>query len=443
MRRILHQQLPLLPVKIAHEHARELEQISKVLDACPEVAELVHADLTRGVRADTGQEGLCADQVLRAGLIKQMNGFSYEVLAFHLADSSSYRWFCRLPLGKAPSKKALHRDISRIRPETWEAINRVVLGYAQREKIENGRKIRVDSTVEESNIHAPSDSTLLWDCVRTLARTMVCAREEVMFPFSDHRRRAKRRMLGCANKRKKAERVRQYRDLVKVTEKTVGYARVAVEKLEGSGSLTALAQAESLRHYIKLTEQVLDQTRRRVFDDEKVPTEEKIVSIFEPHTDIIVKDRRDTLYGHKLCLTVGASGLVTDCVIEQGNPADSSLAIRMIQRHKEIYGRPPRQAAFDGGFVSKANVAAIKEEGVEDVAFSKSRGIPITDMVKSAWVYKKLRNFRAGIEGCISFLKRVFGLRRCNWSGLQHFKAYTWLSIVTANLLIVARHMLA
>ena len=134
--------------------------------------------------------------------------------------------------------------------------------------------------------------------------------------------------------------------------------------------------------------------------------------------------------------------MILDCTIEEGNPADSTLAEKMIERQKEIYGQVPRQVAFDGGFASKANLETLKEKGVSDVMFHKKRGLKISDMTKSDWVYKKLRNFRAGAEGCISFIKRCFGLSRCTWKGFEHFKQYVWGSTVTANLLMLARHLL-
>ena len=442
MRRTLHRQRVLIPVPIDHEHARELAAMSQILDECPETVELVHADLIAGVRADTGQEGLSADQVMRAGVVKQMNAFSYAVLAFHLADSSSYRRFCRLPSDKAPSKSALQRDLKKVGPETWEAISRMIVKRACSMGIEDGSRVRVDCTVTETNIHRPTDSSLLLDCVRALVRELIRAQQIVGFAFSDHRRRAKRRALGIENTRKKTVRMQRYRDLVKVTAKTVGYAQIAVAALESEGPLEAMVLVDRLRELMRLSAQVLDQTRRRIFNRERVPVADKIVSIFEPHTDIIVKDRRETLYGHKLCLTIGASGLVLDALIETGNTADATLATQMIQRQADLYDGPPRQAAFDGGFVSRANLEAIKALGVQDVAFTKTRYIEVTEMVKSSWVYKRLRNFRAGIEGCISFLKRCFGLDRCNWRSFQSFKAYAWLSILTANLLIIARHTL-
>ena len=184
---------------------------------------------------------------------------------------------------------------------------------------------------------------------------------------------------------------------------------------------------------------MIEQTERRVLAGESVPAAEKIVSLFEPHTDIIVKDRRDVHYGHKLNLTSGASGLIFDVVVEQGNPADSACFVPMLERHIERFGTAPRQVAADGGYAAKDNVAAAKLAGVEDVAFHKKRGLHLEDMVRSPWVYRKLRNFRAGIEAGISCLKRAYGLARCTWKGLAHFKAYVWSSVVAHNLALMAR----
>ena len=135
--------------------------------------------------------------------------------------------------------------------------------------------------------------------------------------------------------------------------------------------------------------------------------------------------------------------MITDVVIESGNPSDSSLAVTMVNRHTDMYGKHPRQITFDGGFASKNNLKLIKAIGVSDVCFSKKRGLCISDMAKSTWVYKRLRDFRAGIEGMISYLKRSFGLRRCSWRGFESFKSYTWASVISANLLLLARRQLA
>lgn len=454
MRRIVHEQLHLVPAPIVHAHARELEQMSEVLDAMPEVVRWVRDDLIRRpakrIDPNKGREGLTAEQVLRALIVKQMNGFSYEELAFHLADSSSYRAFCRLGIDQKPPKKStLQKNIKRVRAQTWEWINQELLRYAVLKRVETGRKVRTDCTVVESNIHHPTDSSLLWDCVRVLARLQSEANETHGLNFTDHRRRAKRRAMGILNAKSDSQRRPLYRDLLRVTEKTVrGAERTAAELddlkvTDTMAMIRAGAIAHDLRHYVKLAERVLDQTERRVVRGEQVPATDKVVSIFEPHTDIIIKDRRETFYGHKICLTSGASGLVTDVVIEEGNPADVTLAVKMVERQRDFYGKAPRQVSFDGGFTSKKNLTDLKALGVEDVAFSKRAGLSITEMVKSTWVYRRLRNFRAGVEGVISFLKRGFGLGRCSWSGLKSFKAYVCASVVACNLLVLARHLIA
>lgn len=451
MRKILLDQLTLVAAAIDHPHAHELQAISERLEQVPETLALIHADLVRGVAyPQVGRAGMTAEQVLRCVLAKQMNSWSYRELAFHLADSLSYRRFCRFGVADAiPKKATLRRNIKRLRAETWEAINRSLLELARADGIENGRQVRTDCTVVETNIHEPTDSSLLWDCVRVLARLMKRSSERVEVLFTNHSRRAKRRFIGIRNAGTKAKRLPLYRDLLKVTVKTVQYAEHVAGALDNYvghtilDSVAAGALATELRHYITLASQVIDQTTRRVIHGESVPASEKIVSIFEEHTDIIVKDRRETLYGHKIALTTGKSGLVLDMTIEDGNPADSTLALKMVDRQVEIYGRAPRQISFDGAFASIKNLKDIKAAGVKDVCFSKARFLDIEEMVKSTWVYRKLRRFRAGIEAGVSFLKRCFGLDRCHWRGHASFKAYTWASVVAHNLLVLARHDLA
>ena len=153
-----------------------------------------------------------------------------------------------------------------------------------------------------------------------------------------------------------------------------------------------------------------------------MPAGDKLISLFEPHADIIVKGRREVEYGHKVTLTTGRSGLILDLAIEAGNPADSKRLLPMLERHIARYGKPPRQLAADGGFATTRNAA------------SGSR-----NMVRSRWVYRQLRNFRAGIEADISCLKRAYGLARCTWRGLDHFRAYVWSAVVAYNLALFAR----
>jgi IS5 family transposase len=442
MREKSKKQLPLMHLSSDHPQARELEAISRILDAEPTIAGLVHQDLCRGRELTaTGANGMSAEQVLRAAIVKQMFGYSYELLPFHLTDSISLRAFCRIGIAdKGFKKSAIAKNIKRISPASWEQINRMLVHHGKEHKVEKGRKVRMDCTVMESNIHAPTDSTLLFDCVRVLARLLNALRQHgVKLHFTDHGRRAKRRVLAVQYAKQEGQRKAAYRDLLKMARKTVGYATAAIPLAKNNAGLEGLALGAELERYVGLSRQVIDQTERRVLKGEKVPAAEKIVSIFEPHTDIIVKDRRQTHYGHKVCLCVGASNLITDCVITEGNPADSELTLTMLDRQQEIYGRYPLKVSLDGGFASKANLAAAKERQIKDVCFAKKRGLQVEEMCRSQWVYDRLRRFRAGVESVISWIKRCLGFDRCTWKGRRSFESYVWLSTVTANLMTLAR----
>ena len=435
--------MPLMAHILDHPQSKELELISGIIDANPTICGHILQDLNRGKSEAqrAGAKGMSAEQVLRCIVVKVLFDFTYEELAFHIVDSQSLRWFCRIGLAEVGFKKsALNRNIKAISDQTWESINRVMLGYAKQEGIEKGRKVRTDCTCVESNIHRPYDSTLLWDCVRVLTRLMTRCRDEFglkMATFSNHERRAKRRMLAVMNAKNKKQRNAAYVDLIKITGKVLGYARSTVKKHKSRTiAPSCFALLVDIEHYGQLTEKVIDQTHRRVVLGQSVAAADKVVSIFEPHTDIIVKDRRDTIFGHKICLTGGASNLILDCMIVEGNPADVDLAIPMLDRQKEIYGRYPLKVCFDGGFASKDNLKKAKaaSRNIKDVCFAKKRGLEETDMCRSEYVYHRLRRFRAGIESGISWLKRSMGLSRCMWKGWHAFKSYVWSSVVAANL---------
>ena len=442
--------MPLIEPASGHPQEMELEIISLLIDSTPTIYEYVLQDLNEGKaeKQNTGAEGMSADQIIRAAVVMRLYGFTYVQLAFHIYDSRALKRFCRIGIAdKGFGKSALNANIKRLSPHTWECISQDLLGHAEDENIEKGRKARIDCTVVESNIHDPLDSAQLFDSVRVLTRLLHKADDEfgIEIVFSDHVRRAKRRMVGIAYAKNEKQRNILYRDLLKVTKKTIGYA-ISAEQILGDLCATNILLFELLieiKHYGDLARQVYDQTYRRVIQGEDVPANQKVFSIFEEHTDIIIKDRRDIHFGHKICLTGGASNLILDCVILEGNPADTSLVEDMLDRQKQIYGRYPLKVALDGGFASKDNLSKAKERKIKDVCFSKKRGLEETDMCRSEYVYKKLRRFRAGIESGISWLKRSFGLTRCTWKGFRSFKSYVLSSVVAANLLTMARKKLS
>ena len=434
-------QATIFEVFAQHEIGCELKAISQWLDGQLPLVSLVAGDLRRqGVR-ETGRRGLPAETVLRCALLKQQRQLSYEELAFHLEDSASFRAFARLPLRWSPKKSVLHQTISAICASTWEAVNRALLVSAQQNKLESGATVRIDSTVSAALMHSPSDSTLLWDAVRVMTRLLRRAEALPGAPavrWRDRRRLAKKRARAIDYGRAKANKRTLYRELIAAAQATRAELQAAAE---GLAELVGMAERwrAGVDHYLPLIARIIAQSERRVLKGEAVPASEKLVSLFEPHADIIVKGGRDVQYGHKLNLATGKSGLILDVVVEAGNPADAERFLPMLDRQIARCGAPPRQTAADGGYASRDNLKQAKARGVQDVAFHKKCGIAVADMVKSPWVYRRLRNFRAGIEAGISCFKRAYGAARCTWRGLDHFNAYVWSAVVAHNLVLFAR----
>jgi IS5 family transposase len=251
------------------------------------------------------------------------------------------------------------------------------------------------------------------------------------------------------NARGDANRLPLYKQLIKTAQKVVGYAGVAVKELaaERCGSFEEIGVAAELRsaleHYIPLAEHVIDQATRRILQGENVPAQGKIVSIFEPHADIIKKGQREIIYGHKIFLTGGKSNLVLDCSVERGNPADTGQFLPALQRHNQRFGKVPKDVATDGGFASKDNAKKAREAGVTNIVFSALKGNVLAELVQSERIYKRLRKWRAGIEGVISTVKRAYGLVRCNWRSFESFQAYVQLAVIAYNLKTLALKLLA
>ena len=456
MRQIRQEQIPILEPCGKHQFSKLLEKISMMLDEHPTIAKSAFSDLTnKGKHLDLGRRSLSADQVVRAAILGRLLGCSYRDLDFNLEDSSAGRRFVRLGLGWKPKKSVLQKDIKRLKPLTWELINSVILDYAKDIKFEDGKKVRTDTTTVEANIHHPTDSQLLSDCIRVVTRLLCQSLEQLPgleLEFKVHLNRAQRRAMEIHNpsqkKNAKRKRKKAYKDLLKITKWTYDYGRNAIPVLRSFKGIRlfddviALDFAQRLEALLPLVERVIDQTHRRVLQGESVPADEKIVSIFEEHIDVIRRDNRDTSFGHKLCLSTGKTCMITDAYIEDGNPADVTLVKRTIQRHIEQFGYPPKQMSFDGGFASRDNLEVAKTAGVKDAVFHKKRGITTEEMTSSPSTFKKMKGFRAGIEGVISALKRDFGLKKCKWRGKEGFHSYVWCGVVAYNLVAIGKHLL-
>jgi IS5 family transposase len=327
---------------VDHEVGQELAAMSGWLDAHPRLLALVASDLSPGGRSRLGRQALPVELVLRCAILKQYRQVSYRELEFLLKDSRSFAHFVRLGSLRVPRFSTLQSAVSRIRAETWEALNQALLTSARSEGVESAQQIRFDATVTETHILRPSDSRLLFDGVRVMVRLLVEAQRYLgdgQIIFHNHRRVAKRRHRAIGSARGPERRAELYVDLVASVERTLGYLERARPAVARCPELWAIVWLREADHYRGLIERVIDQVRRRVFDGATVPASDKVVSLFEPHTDIIIKGGREVEYGHKVTLSTGKSGLVLDAVIETGNPPDTICFLPMLNRHIAQHGR--------------------------------------------------------------------------------------------------------
>jgi len=370
MRDLSRPQLDMFVQYPEHKLGQELRKISEILDRHPEFMEWVHADLCQSTEK-CGDNGMTAEQVLRAGILKQLRQVSYEELAFQIQDSTSSRAFLYLGHDEWYKSSCLQGNIRTVTEETWDNIHQALLSDSKVNKMETGKKVRTDSTAVATNIHHPTDSTLLYDCLRVIARLFKVIRLAAGKPhwrMSIALKEVKSLLFKIHNSKNDEERRPHYKKILKISRKTLRQLEEFLPKLEKMVWLKFSTEFEddlqsllTLKYYLG---QIIYQTDQRVIREKKVPVAKKIVSIFEPHTDILVKDRRDTYFGHKVFISSGASNLVLDCQIPRGNPADSDMFMTCLNEVIRKCGRTPLQSSADGGFASQDNVKDAKKKSV-------------------------------------------------------------------------------
>ena len=436
-----------------------LEAISDFLDDHDEMVEQVRRDLVRGLKKPaSGRRGLTARQVLRSLVLLRVKNWDYRELRERIADGLTLRQFTDFYCEEVPKHDAFNRGVNRLRPQTVKAINDLVVQVAVALGLEDGAKLRVDTTVVETDIHHPTDNTLLWDVVRVVTRLIGRLAKALEMPrikgFHDRRRSAHRRMYEIqrmTTRQRQGAGSRQtatYRDLIGIAEEVVANAKAALEKsarMRGKDLLAAMtidAIRDDIARYCGLGERVIDQARRRVLDGEQVPNAEKIYSIFEPHTDLIKrgKVRAPVEFGHKVFLAESAKGLITQYEVLKGNPSDEVHVAPSLKRHRRAFRRAAELYASDRGFFSEQNVAACVHGGVK-VACIPQRGgskTPQRQAYERSAPFKQGQRFRAGIEGRISVLMRGRGMKRCRAEGAERFALFVGAAVLANNLMIIA-----
>jgi len=433
-----------------------LKRMSGFLDHQPQVFERVRQDLQRGLKKpSTGRTAMTPTQVLRSLILMRVKNWDYRELSERIADGYTLRRFTGFYSQRVPKHDAFHRAFNKLRPQTLQALNDLVLKAAIDLGLEDGKRLRVDTTVTETDIHHPTDNTLLWDVVRVLTRLI--GRLGGLIPkgiegFTNRTRSARRRMQEIQRMTARQRHTQQkgkYRQLIGITQQVVHNARGVLEKTKDQCAVDPMDDIiigelrRKIDHYCQLGARVIDQSCRRVLQGEQVPTEEKIYSIFETHTDLIKRGKiqKPIEFGHKIFLAERARGLITQYRVLEGNPADHVHVKPSLQRHQETFGRAPAWYSSDRGFFSDENIKACPQVKLVCIPQRGGKRTSERQAFEKSPEFKKGQRFRAGIEGRISVLFRGRGMKRCLAEGHDRFEVLVGAAVLTNNLMTIA-HLL-
>lgn len=426
---------------------------------------LIRKDLARYYKdSNDGRRPVPVEVTKRTVVLKRYKKWSYRQTEQEIKDSPMYRYWVRVYDERVPDYSTIN-DLERlIQPKTLHGVNHRLVVLAQEYEITQGYRLRLDSSVTESNIHYPTDSSLLVDGVRVLSRLLERA-EEALKPtslpqsvFSDHTRSARRRSraIGRLSRpgRDKARKPtsdkalrRAYTDLIGIARTSVKQALQVLPALTADpGNLTAIGLAAQLDEFLPLVEQALDQAVRRILQGEAVPAHDKIVSLFEPHAQIIRRGKskpKDTEFGHKVRYSEVERGLVTDWqLMPDGNPPDAPYLPPALCQHQKLFGHVPDELSTDRGFYTPENDVLAHQLGIEHSALPQTGSLTPERRAyqKQAW-FKKAQRFRSGVEGRISVVRRTVQLARCPYHGLDGVERWVGWGIIVANLVVMSREL--
>jgi IS5 family transposase len=460
MIRLRHQQPSLWETFFAEEVAELWEPWMQVVDEllCDnELLEIVYeVQGERHAHSRTrGRHQTPAEVALRMLILKHVRNWSYETLEREVRANAVYRTFCRIGLEKVPDAKTLVRLGQAIGPESIGELHNRIVAMAQQRKVVRGRKMRVDTTVVESNIHYPTDSGLLQDGARVMTRSM----QKIEKKVGGLKRKIRNRMrsvtkrviaIGHALRYKGREgeekRRREYQELLSLTRRIVNDAGRVLQDVQAMPRRRrhkVRRIAQQLQTMIERVRGVIRQTRARLFRG-ATQFPEKIVSLFEPHTEIIRKGKagKPNEFGKLVQLQEAENQIITHYEVFDKRPSDQRLLVGAVKVQQHKLGRIPRLLAADAGFYSRENEEAVQQLGVAYVSIPNrsTRSDERRKLQKRRW-FKAGQKWRTGCEGRISVLKRRHGLNRCRYRGTAGMRRWVGLGVIADNLVNIGRHL--
>ena len=446
-------------LQLTGEMDAQMVEIDSLL--CDEkLFELIEADLSERYpqTTKTGRGSTPVEVILRMLALKHLRDLSYEKTIQNVNESLVLRQFCRVYFQTLPHKSTLIRWSNQIREETLNKFNQRLTQIARQQKITKGIKMRTDGTVVASNIHYPSDNSLLGDSVKVISR-LLSQTKEIIPNYTlinsqvfRHRNRTARKisreidkLSTTRNKWGRQKREKLYLKLINVTKASLEQAKQVEKILKTFNSPESKNIRQKLVIFIPRIQQVIQQTSRRILEQEKVPASEKIVSIFEAHTDIICRGKlnKEVEFGHKVWLDEVDGGIVSNYRILKGNPHDTQQLVDSLDQHLKIFGHPPKIVTADRGVYSQSNEKYAQKLEIKQVILPKG-GYRNQERVnhERRRTFKKGRRWHNGVEGRISFLKRCFGLQRCLYRNYLGFQRWVAWGVVAHNLTIISRGIL-
>ena len=419
----------------------ELGLIDTILEQHPHLIALLANDITVGQKQNIfgRKDTPSVEQIVRAAIYKELKGLEYRQLEFHQTDSRICAAFIKINELRPYSFQVYQKYISQIKAGNLQKLLFELNKIAITEGIEDIERIRQDSTVVETNIHHPTNNSILWDCIKEAYRLLGHLRDEVNgLNYLDYTKQGKKTYFKINNTKGDKRKDLFYNQLVLFI-KTINQVSNVIKKKPSFG-IEAMVWAIQLEKHIEVMQLVYDMVYRKEIKGEKVPNEEKIYSIYEQHTDIIVKGSRDIKFGHKVDLCSGKSNLILNCQVLRGNPSDSKLFVPAVDSIVENYGKVSRDYATDGGYASLANQSYAKEKGIVNIVFNKIVG-SLRNIASSKNMETRLKKWRSGMEAVISNIKRGHNLRRCTWKGWEHFEAKVLWSVIAYNIRVMTSHL--
>jgi IS5 family transposase len=418
----------------------ELGLMDTILEQNPDLIKMMEGDITLGKPASNfgRQDTPSVEQIVRAAIYKEMKNLDYRELEYAQEDSRICGHFVKINPLRPYSFQVWQKYISRISEGKLEQFMVKLNRIAITEGLEDVKKFRQDTTVVETNIHYPTNNSLVWDCIKESERLLKHLKEGIGGEdYNEYAKKAKKRYFKINMEKGEEKRIKLFKKQLKLFTESINQVSNIVKKKSGRVTGKAQRYVDGLKLLLPVMKKVYLMTERKEILKENVPVEDKIFSIYEQHTDIIVKGQRDVQFGHKVNLGSGKSNLILTCEIAGGNPKDSELYQGTLEKVKKNYGRMPESSVTDGGFASGENLEYSKKVGIANIVFNKIRG-SIQNIAKNKWVEGKLKRWRSGIEAIISNLKRGFQIRRCNWKGIAHYRQKLFWSVIGYNLRVMA-----